>query len=88
MRRAFIVLVAAVLCVRTAAVAQQPGPASFDSRGVRIQYEVRGAGMPVVLIHGFTTLRSGTSVILPGATHQSVTPSAAPLISFLQKHAQ
>jgi pimeloyl-ACP methyl ester carboxylesterase len=54
MLRTVTVLVGAVVCLTAASVAQPTSPASFDSRGVRIHYEVRNSGTPVVLLHGFT----------------------------------
>ena len=52
--RTLTVLAVAVVCLTAASIAQPTSPASFDSGGVRIHYEVRGSGAPVVLVHGFT----------------------------------
>ena len=48
------VLVALLLVIAPAGLAQPGAGASFDSNGVRIAYADRGTGVPVVLIHGFT----------------------------------
>ncbi len=45
-------ILAALLCTLAAAAAAQDR--FFDSGGVRIRYVERGAGAPVVLVHGFT----------------------------------
>ena len=42
------------LFVAATGTAAQEGAASFDSDGVQIHYADRGAGEPVILIHGFT----------------------------------
>lgn len=54
MFRISTILIVAVIGLTAASVAQPTASASFDSRGVRIHYEVRGSGTPVVLLHGFT----------------------------------
>ena len=54
MRKCVLSLTLAVVCAVAAEIAQAQTSASFDSAGVSIRYEVRGAGTPVVLIHGFT----------------------------------
>jgi pimeloyl-ACP methyl ester carboxylesterase len=42
------------ICLSIAAFAARAEDHSFDSAGVRIRYVERGAGAPVLLIHGFT----------------------------------
>jgi len=55
MKAKFIgLLIAAVVALAPAGLAQTPAALSFDSNGVQISYADRGRGVPVVLIHGFT----------------------------------
>jgi pimeloyl-ACP methyl ester carboxylesterase len=52
--RFYAPLIAAILALSPASLAQPTTALSFDSDGVEIQYADKGSGEPVVLIHGFT----------------------------------
>ena len=55
MKAKFIgLLIACVIALAPASLAQTTAAQSFDSNGVQISYADRGRGVPVVLIHGFT----------------------------------
>jgi pimeloyl-ACP methyl ester carboxylesterase len=55
MKAKFIgLLIAALVALAPASLAQTIAAQSFDSNGVQISYADRGRGVPVVLIHGFT----------------------------------
>jgi len=55
MKAKFIgLLLACVIALAPASLAQTTAAQSFDSNGVQISYADRGRGVPVVLIHGFT----------------------------------
>jgi hypothetical protein len=69
-RRAALTLFALLgsfLAQGCASAAAKPAIQTFDSKGVKIAYSVRGEGEPVVLIHGLLS-SAGINWDLPGTT--------------------
>jgi pimeloyl-ACP methyl ester carboxylesterase len=64
---ATVVLLSTWVLTATARAADTPDSGTFDANGVKIAYTVRGAGEPVVLIHGWLA-SAALNWDLPGTT--------------------